>query len=139
MQRSGWSQTKNTEEWDEKMKLGNQYRGLHTDELMFLEEKSRERRAAEREREEAEDEEVRNYREWVLLDSIDARALAAKHSAVTPSEPASSSTKRLPPKAVKKNVKTLLKGVTVKKKPKVEESKAVKEGGPVEKKRKVEE
>ncbi|KAK4687979.1 hypothetical protein P7C73_g2122, partial [Tremellales sp. Uapishka_1] len=99
------------EEWDEKMKLGNQYRGLQTEELNFLADKAKERKEAERKLEEKESAEVREFRE----------ALAAKNAAslaaAGPSNPPSV-VKKVPPKPVKKNVKSLLKGVVVKKKPK---------------------
>ncbi|WVR09160.1 hypothetical protein IAU60_006222 [Kwoniella sp. DSM 27419] len=101
------------EEWDAKMKLSNQWRGLDTEEQRFLAEKEAERRAAERAVEDKEAEEVREYRE----------RLAAKHS--TPVEPpsisASSSSapsKKVPPKPARKDVKSLMKGVVVKKKAK---------------------
>ncbi len=51
------------EEWDVKMKLSNQYRGLESEELQFLAEKAKERRAAEKLVEQAENDEVREYRE----------------------------------------------------------------------------
>lgn len=56
-----------TEEWDTKMKLSNQYRGLETEELHFLNERAKERRMAERQREEEENAEVREYREYIHL------------------------------------------------------------------------
>lgn len=52
-----------TEEWDNKMKLSNQYRGLDSEEMKFLSEKALERRAEERKRDELENAEVRDYRE----------------------------------------------------------------------------
>ncbi len=45
------------------MKLSNQYRGLETEELQFLADRAKERKAAERKREEEENAEVREYRE----------------------------------------------------------------------------
>ena len=48
------------------MKLSNQYRGLETEELQFLADKAKERRAAERKQEEQENAEISEYREWVL-------------------------------------------------------------------------
>lgn len=125
------------------MKLSNQYRGLETEELQFLAEKARERKAAEKLVEQAENDEVREYREWAKLLTVDFktadhvadccdRKLAAKNAAAIAAGPqpiASSSTtpssattnRKLPVKAVKKDVKSLLKGVVVKKKPKVAE------------------
>jgi hypothetical protein len=51
------------DEWDTKMKLSNQYRGLDSEELNFLAEKAKERRLEEKAREEIENAEVREYRE----------------------------------------------------------------------------
>ncbi|ORY26261.1 N-terminal domain of NEFA-interacting nuclear protein NIP30-domain-containing protein [Naematelia encephala] len=102
-----------TEEWDVKMKLSNQYRGLDEEEQRFLAEKARERREAEKKREEEENVELLEYRE----------ALASKHAApevALPTLAASTSSvpKKVPPRPVKKDVKSLMKGVVVKKKPK---------------------
>ncbi|WRT68938.1 uncharacterized protein IL334_005920 [Kwoniella shivajii] len=103
------------EEWDNKMKLSNQWRGLDSEEQMFLREKEAEKRAEQRKVEDKEAEELREYRE----------RLAAKHS--TPIDPipsssststASSQTKKVPPKPARKDVKSLMKGIVVKKKPK---------------------
>ncbi|WVF65678.1 hypothetical protein IAT40_000409 [Kwoniella sp. CBS 6097] len=99
------------EEWDNKMKLSNQWRGLDSEEQRFLVEKEAEKKAEQRKLEEKEAEELREYREQ----------LAAKHS--TPVEAAvpsasSSTTKKVPPKPARKDIKSLMKGVVVKKKPK---------------------
>lgn len=45
------------------MKLSNQYRGLESEELQFLADRAKERKAVERKREEEENAEVREYRE----------------------------------------------------------------------------
>jgi len=45
------------------MKLSNQYRGLQSEELQFLAERAKERKTAERKREEEENAEVMEYRE----------------------------------------------------------------------------
>lgn len=51
------------EEWDEKMKLGNQYRGLDNEEMAFLRDKAIEQARADRERREQENAEMTAYRE----------------------------------------------------------------------------
>jgi hypothetical protein len=51
------------DEWDNRMKLSNQYRGLDTEEMAFLSDKIQERRAVERKNEEEDNREVRSYRE----------------------------------------------------------------------------
>ncbi|WWD21070.1 hypothetical protein CI109_105551 [Kwoniella shandongensis] len=102
------------EEWDSKMKLSNQWRGLDSEEQRFLAEKEAEKRAEQRKVEEREADEVREYRE----------RLAAKHaSQATVEAPAiasssSSASKKVPPKPARKDVKSLMKGIVVKKKPK---------------------
>ncbi|WVQ93325.1 hypothetical protein IAU59_000393 [Kwoniella sp. CBS 9459] len=99
------------EEWDNKMKLSNQWRGLDSEEQRFLAEKEAEKRAEQRKLEEKEAEELREYRE----------RLAAKHATpVESSLPSASSLtiKKVPPKPARKDVKSLMKGVVVKKKPK---------------------
>lgn len=53
------------EEWDNKMKLGNQYRGLHADEYDFLSEKMKEQRDKERRVKDQDNAEVMEYREYV--------------------------------------------------------------------------
>lgn len=109
-----------TAEWDEKMKLSNQYRGINEEEFLFLQERENERKGREAKVREEEQRELASYRE----------ALAAKNAALdTPpdeSKPSSSSSSpapsapRFPPKAIKKDMKSLMKGVVVKKKPKAE-------------------
>ncbi|WVO15269.1 hypothetical protein L204_102925 [Cryptococcus depauperatus] len=103
------------EEWDARMKLSNQWRGLDADEKRFLAEKEAEKREEQRKLEQAEAEEVKKYKE----------RLAARQAAVidTPPAPPSlapprSSSKKTPSKDIKKNVKSLMKGIVVKKKPK---------------------
>ncbi|WVO22720.1 uncharacterized protein IAS62_004052 [Cryptococcus decagattii] len=104
------------EEWDSKMKLSNQWRGLNADEQRFLAEKEAEKRAEQKKLEEREAEEMRAYRE----------RLAARNTSQADDSPPTiaSITKPAPPKKVpskdvkKKDVKSLMKGVVVKKKPK---------------------
>ncbi|WWC91326.1 uncharacterized protein L201_006269 [Kwoniella dendrophila CBS 6074] len=103
------------EEWDSKMKLSNQWRGIDSEEQRFLMEKDQEKKAEQRKLEDKEAEELREYRE----------AQAAKHTQpieppTTSSSSSSTSTqpKKIPPKPVRKDVKSLMKGIVVKKKPK---------------------
>ncbi|WVQ81429.1 hypothetical protein IAT38_003553 [Cryptococcus sp. DSM 104549] len=96
------------EEWDSKMKLSNQWRGIDAGEQAFLAEKEAEKRAEQRKVEEREAEELREYRERQALKST------TEPKAV----PASSAPKKALPRPVKKDVKSLMKGVVVKKKPK---------------------
>ncbi|KIS00072.1 hypothetical protein L804_02710 [Cryptococcus deuterogattii 2001/935-1] len=104
------------EEWDSKMKLSNQWRGLNADEQRFLAEKEAEKRAEQKKLEEREAEEMRAYRE----------RLAARNTSQAEDLPPiiASIAKPAPPKKVpskdvkKKDVKSLMKGVVVKKKPK---------------------
>lgn len=48
------------------MKLGNQWRGLGPEELKFLSDKAKEKRAAEKVIEDQEKQELAEYREWVM-------------------------------------------------------------------------
>ncbi|ORX39037.1 N-terminal domain of NEFA-interacting nuclear protein NIP30-domain-containing protein [Kockovaella imperatae] len=106
------------QEWDAKMKLSNQYRGLDTEEQKFLSDKAAERRAEEKKRQDAENAEVMEYRE--RLAARNATELSAPEYQPQPSSSKSSSSNpRIPPKPAKKDVKSLMKGVVVKKKPKV--------------------
>lgn len=52
-------------EWDEKMKMGNQWRGLATEEVEYLSEKAKEKRAAEKIVKDQEAQDVAEYREYV--------------------------------------------------------------------------
>jgi hypothetical protein len=54
-----------TEEWDEKMKLSNQYRGLDTEEYGFLAARAREQREKERQVADEESRGIASYREYV--------------------------------------------------------------------------
>jgi len=58
-------QAAKTAEWDEKMKLGNQWRGLGPEELKFLADKANEKRAAEKIVEDQEKRDLAEYRECV--------------------------------------------------------------------------
>ncbi|TXT08744.1 hypothetical protein VHUM_02872 [Vanrija humicola] len=105
------------EEWDDKMKLSNQYRGLQTEELDFLAEKIKEKRAHERKVEEEDNAEVMGYKEALAKRQATVLA-AAEPQLATAAKPPAPPAKRIPPKPVKKDIKSLMKGVVVKKKPK---------------------
>jgi hypothetical protein len=49
------------------MKMGNQWRGLATEEVEYLSEKAKEKRAAEKIVKDQEAQDVAEYREWVTL------------------------------------------------------------------------
>lgn len=104
------------EEWEEKTKLANQFRALEEDEIMFLDSVRERQEAEERQRKEKDGEEVKGFKE----------AVAARTSAVNNPPPLlAASTSTAPPKpskatpSVRKDAKRSLKGVVVKKKPKV--------------------
>lgn len=99
------------EEWEERNKLGNQFRALEEDEVLFLDSILEKQREEERLRKEMEGKELKNFRE----------AVAARENAAKP--PPVIADVAPPPKAkavaavVKKDAKKSLKGVLVKKKP----------------------
>jgi hypothetical protein len=116
------------------MKMGNQWRGLATEEVEYLSEKAKEKRAAEKIVKDQEAQDVAEYREWVtlillsplfiLLGSCVAdsfRRLAGRQSYLPPDTTTASPSLVVPPKRfsskAKKDVKSLMKGVVVKKKP----------------------
>jgi hypothetical protein len=115
-------------EWDEKMKMGNQWRGLATEEVEYLSEKAKEKRAAEKIVKDQEAQDVAEYREYVytcltlFLKEVanDDRRLAGRQSYLPPDTTAASPSLVVPPKRfptkAKKDVKSLMKGVVVKKK-----------------------
>ncbi|RPD64915.1 hypothetical protein L227DRAFT_272454 [Lentinus tigrinus ALCF2SS1-6] len=105
------------EEWEERNKLGNQFRALEEDEVLFLDSVLEKQREEERLRKEMEGEELKNFREAVA-----ARETAANKpppigatSAATPSAPPKAKPTAAP---AKKDPKKSLKGVLVKKKSK---------------------
>jgi hypothetical protein len=53
------------EEWESKLKLGNQFRGLHEEEFEFLSRKDREKQEAEAKWRSEEKQELAAYREYV--------------------------------------------------------------------------
>lgn len=102
------------EEWEERNKLGNQFRALEEDEVLFLDSVLEKQREEERLRKETEGEELKNFREAVA-----ARENAAKPPPVpeaAPPMPKAKTTSAAP--TVKKDSKKSLKGVLVKKKTK---------------------
>ncbi|KAH9837084.1 N-terminal domain of NEFA-interacting nuclear protein NIP30-domain-containing protein [Rhodofomes roseus] len=106
------------EEWEERNKLGNQFRALEEDEVLFLDSVLEKQREEERLREEMDGKELKSFREAVA-----ARETAASKPAVgvastsSPPQPAPVKSKA-PAPAAKKDLKKSLKGVLVKKKSK---------------------
>ncbi|TBU61985.1 N-terminal domain of NEFA-interacting nuclear protein NIP30-domain-containing protein [Dichomitus squalens] len=103
------------EEWEERNKLGNQFRALEEDEVLFLDSVLEKQREEERLRKEMEGEELKHFRE----------AVAARETAVNKPPPIGATSvagNSAPPKAKpipapsKKETKKSLKGVLVKKK-----------------------
>ncbi|KAI0652209.1 N-terminal domain of NEFA-interacting nuclear protein NIP30-domain-containing protein [Trametes meyenii] len=104
------------EEWEERNKLGNQFRALEEDEVLFLDSVLEKQREEERLRKEMDGEELKHFREAVA-----ARETAANKpppigtAAATISPPPAAKPSAAP---VKKDPKKTLKGVLVKKKSK---------------------
>ncbi|WWC73214.1 uncharacterized protein I206_107180 [Kwoniella pini CBS 10737] len=103
------------EEWDSKMKLSNQWRGIDSEEQRFLLEKDEEKKLNQRKVEEKEAEELREYRERqaskaTQIENVPSSSSLSSSSNIQP--------KKIPPKLIKKDVKSLMKGIIVKKKPK---------------------
>ncbi|WWC97844.1 hypothetical protein V866_004731 [Kwoniella sp. B9012] len=99
------------EEWDSKMKLSNQWRGIDSEEQRFLMEKDQEKKEEQRKLEERDAEELRAYREKQAAKASQPIEPPATTSSVQPK-------KVVPTKPARKEVKSLMKGVVVKKKPK---------------------
>ncbi|RXK39025.1 hypothetical protein M231_03755 [Tremella mesenterica] len=110
--------------WDEKMKLSNQYRGLNAEEYAFLSDRDKEKREKEKAVKEEEARELVGYREALAAKHLDPPTLPRLINPPSTSTPSTSTTTtttpRFPPKAIKKDVRSLLKGVVVKKKSKME-------------------
>ncbi|KAI8980674.1 N-terminal domain of NEFA-interacting nuclear protein NIP30-domain-containing protein [Trametes punicea] len=104
------------EEWEERNKLGNQFRALEEDEVLFLDSVLEKQREEERLRKQMDGEELKHFREAVA-----ARESAANKpppigaAAVVVSPPPAAKPNAAP---AKKDPKKALKGVLVKKKPK---------------------
>ncbi|OCH95769.1 hypothetical protein OBBRIDRAFT_883710 [Obba rivulosa] len=107
------------EEWEERNKLGNQFRALEEDEIQFLDAVLEKQREEERKRKEMDGEEVKAFREAVA-----ARERAADRAAVAPLDPsppavpAKDKGKAAAAQPARKEIKKSLKGVLVKKKTK---------------------
>ncbi|KIP12457.1 hypothetical protein PHLGIDRAFT_113547 [Phlebiopsis gigantea 11061_1 CR5-6] len=101
------------EEWEERNKLGNQFRALEEDEVLFLDSILEKQREEERLRKETEGEELKNFREAVA-----ARENAPKPPPVVPDTAPPPKTKPIAAAVTRKDNKKSLKGVLVKKKPK---------------------
>ncbi|KAF5313292.1 hypothetical protein D9619_003171 [Psilocybe cf. subviscida] len=142
------------EEWEEKTKLANQFRALEEDEIMFLDSIREKQEEEDRQRKEKDGEEVRSFKEAVA-----ARTSAASGpppvTGLLPPQTDSSTAKPKP--VAKKDLKKALKGVVVKRKPKTtppkqdapaketglsedkaSKNKAVDDGAPSAKRRKIE-
>ncbi|CAK9785735.1 hypothetical protein CC85DRAFT_288786 [Cutaneotrichosporon oleaginosum] len=102
--------------WDDRMKMKNQYRGLVGEEFEFLAEKEREKRDAERRIEEEVTTELQGYREARSKRAADA--VAATEPQAAPSSVPKPPSKKVaaPAKPAKKDLRSLMKGVVVKKK-----------------------
>ncbi|KAJ3477545.1 hypothetical protein NLI96_g10394 [Meripilus lineatus] len=115
------------EEWEQRNKLGNQFRALEEDEVLFLDSVLEKQRQEEKERQESDGKELEGFRQAVA-----ARENAAKPPPVTPSAPNNTTAKSkssAPPPIIKKDTKKSLKGVLVKKKPKATTTAPAKKSG----------
>ncbi|GBE77838.1 predicted protein [Sparassis crispa] len=106
------------EEWEERNKLGNQFRALEEDEVLFLDSIMEKQREEERMRKEMDGEELKHFREAVAARENEANKPPAISSIVgtTTSVPSKPKAPAAAPSA-RKDTKKLLKGVLVKKKP----------------------
>ncbi|KAG8887510.1 hypothetical protein FRB98_009526 [Tulasnella sp. 332] len=118
--------TMKQEEWDEKMKLGNQFRGIDEEDSAFLAAVQDEKREQERQRKMVEAEELAAFKAGQVKRAAEEAAATIIQSSreAGPSSNAASTPKPTQPIAkkqgsgniIKKDQKTLLKGV-IKKKP----------------------
>ncbi|KAG8992703.1 hypothetical protein FRB94_013454 [Tulasnella sp. JGI-2019a] len=132
------------EEWDEKMKLGNQFRGIDEEDSAFLAAVQDERRAQERQQKINEAEELAAFKAGQAKRAAEEAAAAIiqvsgeagpSKAAVTSKPPQQIVKKQISGGAIKKDQKTLLKGI-IRKKPKgkdVERSVAEKPAAPISK------
>ncbi|KZT75178.1 hypothetical protein DAEQUDRAFT_761124 [Daedalea quercina L-15889] len=106
------------EEWEERNKLGNQFRALEEDEVLFLDSVLEKQREEERLRKEMDGKELKNFREAVAARETAASkpTVGTASNAPPPSTPAKGKAPALTP--AKKDFKKSLKGVVVKKKSK---------------------
>ncbi|KAH9922996.1 N-terminal domain of NEFA-interacting nuclear protein NIP30-domain-containing protein, partial [Amylocystis lapponica] len=106
------------EEWEERNKLGNQFRALEEDEVLFLDSVLEKQREEERLRKEMDGEEVKNFRQAVAARETEANKPPAVSSTTPSSVPVAPNKNKATAPAVKKDMKKALKGVLVKKRPK---------------------
>ncbi|KAJ3537639.1 hypothetical protein NM688_g6654 [Phlebia brevispora] len=114
------------EEWEERNKLGNQFRALEEDEVLFLDSLAEKQREEERLRKEMEGEELKNFRQAVAAreNALKPPPLATEASTAPPANKGKSTASA----PVKRDSKKTLKGVLVKKKPKAAEAKSSADG-----------
>jgi len=105
------------EEWEERNKLGNQFRALEEDEVLFLDSVLEKQREEERLRKEMDGEEVKGFRQAVAARETEANKPPVASSTNAPAAAVPSKSKPTAPVA-KKDAKKALKGVLVKKKTK---------------------
>ncbi|KAH9847378.1 N-terminal domain of NEFA-interacting nuclear protein NIP30-domain-containing protein [Lenzites betulinus] len=111
------------EEWEERNKLGNQFRALEEDEVLFLDSVLEKQREEERLRKEMDGEELKHFREAVAArESATSKPPPIGAAAVTVSPPPAAAKPSTAP--AKKDAKKALKGVLVKKKSKPAAAKA---------------
>jgi len=114
--------TMKQEEWDEKMKLSNQFRGIDEEESAFLAAVQSERRQKEREQKLREEEEVAVFKaEQARKASDDVTSTLSGDAKATPA-PKPPAKKQVSTNLVKKDQRALLKGV-IRKKPQGKEVK----------------
>ncbi|OJT03064.1 Protein FAM192A [Trametes pubescens] len=109
------------EEWEERNKLGNQFRALEEDEVLFLDSVLEKQREEERLRKEMDGEELKHFREAVAARESATNKPPPVGAAVAPVSPPPAtkpSTAKPNTAPVKKDAKKALKGVLVKKKSK---------------------
>ncbi|PCH33819.1 hypothetical protein WOLCODRAFT_64011 [Wolfiporia cocos MD-104 SS10] len=113
------------EEWEERNKLGNQFRALEEDEVLFLDSVLEKQREEERLRKEQDGEELKQFRAAVAARENAANKPPVGVATESPASPNASTSKNKPaPPLAKKDVKKSLKGVLVKKKPRAAASPA---------------
>ncbi|KAI0318468.1 N-terminal domain of NEFA-interacting nuclear protein NIP30-domain-containing protein [Amylostereum chailletii] len=109
------------EEWEEKTKLANQFRALEEDEIMFLDAVRERQEEEERDRKMRDGEELKSFREAVaskvVVKSPPPPPPLTSSESISSKPPPGKSTASTAP--TKKPAKKPLKGVVVKKKPKV--------------------
>jgi len=117
------------EEWEEKTKLANQFRALEEDEIMFLDSIRERQEDEERQRKEKDGVEVMDFKKAVAArENATNKPLPPALSTATPTlRPTNTTSDNLKGKGApaKKDMKKSLKGVLVKKKPKIAASPTV--------------